>query len=64
MQRRRSQPHSFQDQIAAQKRRLEEELALTPQGQERNSILKKLRELDAVMHMSHWLKPARPKAQK
>lgn len=56
MQRRHSQPHSFEGQIAAQKKRLEEQLAVTQDGQQRDVLVKKIRQLDTACHMSDWLR--------
>jgi hypothetical protein len=55
MQRRRSKPHSFEDQIAAEKARLEEQLADLPDGPERDRLLKKIRQLETAFHMNDWL---------
>jgi hypothetical protein len=56
MQRRRSVPHSFEGQIAAEKKRLEEQIAGTPHGPQRDAIVKKIRQLETAGHMSDWLK--------
>jgi hypothetical protein len=56
MQRRRSVPHSFEGQIAAEKKRLAEQIAGTPHGPQRDAIVKKIRQLDTASHMSDWLK--------
>ena len=56
MQRRRSAPHTFEENIAAEKARCEEQLASTPQGPARDALVKKIRQLDTASHMSDWLK--------
>ena len=56
MQRRRSQPHSFESQIAAEKIRLQEQLAVTAHGPQRDVLVKKIRQLDTASHMSDWLR--------
>lgn len=55
MQRRRSIPHTFEDQIAAEKARCAEQLELTPHGPERDALVKKLRKLETASHMNEWL---------
>jgi hypothetical protein len=56
MQRRRSTPHSFEDQIAAEKKRLEERIITTPHGAQRDVLVKKIRQLDTACHMNDWLR--------
>jgi hypothetical protein len=56
MQRRRSAPHTFEGQIAAEKKRLEEQITGIPHGPQRDALVKKLRRLDTASHMSDWLK--------
>jgi hypothetical protein len=56
MQRRRSQPHSFEDQISAEKIRLQEQLALTAHGRQRDALVRKIRQLETASHMSEWLR--------
>jgi len=54
--RRRSSPHSFEDQIAAEKARLESQLANIARGPQRDALVDKIRQLDAAAHMNDWLK--------
>jgi hypothetical protein len=54
MQRRRSQPHSFEDRIAAEKLRLEEQLAASPHGPARDALIRKIRQLKTASQMSDW----------
>jgi hypothetical protein len=56
MQRRRSAPHTFDENIAAEKDRCEQQLASTPQGPQRDALVKKIRQLNTASHMSDWLK--------
>jgi hypothetical protein len=55
--RRRSQPHSFEDQITAQKAFLVEQAALLDNGPEREKLLEKVRQLETVLHLNGWFKP-------
>jgi hypothetical protein len=56
MQRRRSQPHSFEDQISAEKIRLQEQLSITAHGPQRDALVRKIRQLETASHMSEWLR--------
>jgi hypothetical protein len=53
--RRRSVPHSFEEQIAAEKAQLEAEVADLPHGPKRDSLLRKIRQLKTASHMNEWL---------
>lgn len=56
MQRRRSVSHTFQENIAAEKAKLEAQLAdLKPGCSEMDAIRKKIRQLETASHMSEWL---------
>jgi hypothetical protein len=55
MQRRRSTPHTFEDNIAAERAKLEAELAKLKPGPQMNALRKKIRQLDTAAHMSKWL---------
>jgi hypothetical protein len=55
MQRRRSPDHSFEDQVAAEKERLEEQAALLPHGPPKDALLRKIRQLDTAAHIHDWL---------
>ena len=56
MQRRlRSKPHSFANQIAAEKARCIEQLLTTPYGPKRDALVKKIRQLETASHMNEWL---------
>jgi hypothetical protein len=56
MQRRRSAPNTFGENIAAEKSRCEEQLASTPDGPERDALVKKIRQLNTASHMNDWLR--------
>jgi hypothetical protein len=56
MQRRRSVPHTFDENIAAEKVRCTEQLADMPHGPKRDALVKKIRQLDTASHMSDWLR--------
>jgi hypothetical protein len=53
--RRRSIPHTFDDQIAAEKARLEAEIAELPPGPEQDALRRKIRQLETASHMNDWL---------
>ena len=56
MQRRkRSVPHTLEDQIAAEKARCIQALEGMPQGPERAALEKKMRQLETASHMNEWL---------
>jgi hypothetical protein len=55
MQRRRSVPHTFADNIAAEKAKLEAQLAELTPGAQMDATLRKLRQLDTAAHISKWL---------
>jgi hypothetical protein len=55
MKRRRSPPHTFLGNIAAEKAKLEAELANLKPGPQMDAIRKKLRQLDTAAHISGWL---------
>ncbi len=48
-QRQRTKPHTFEDQIAAEKVRSEEQLAKTPHGPQRDALVKKIRQLETAV---------------
>ena len=53
--RRRSVPHTFEENIAAEKAKLEAQLAQLKSGPEMDAIRKKIRQLETASHMSEWL---------
>jgi len=56
MQRRRSVPHTFEENIAAEKAKLEAQIAKLRPGPEMDAVRKKRRQLDMASHMSEWLR--------
>jgi hypothetical protein len=57
MKRHRSISHSFEDQIDAEKSRLEAQAARLPPCPEKEAVLKKIRQLETASHMNmnEWL---------
>jgi hypothetical protein len=55
MQRRRSVPHTFEENIAAEKAKLEAQIAQLKPGPQRDGLLRKIRQLDTASHMNEWL---------
>jgi hypothetical protein len=53
--RRRSISHTFEDQIAAEKARLEAQVADLPPGPKKDDLLRKIRQLETASHMNEWL---------
>ena len=65
MLRRQSTPHTFEDQIAAEKARIEAQVAKLPPGPQKDGLVKKLRQLETASHINDWLsspglQPPRP----
>lgn len=55
MRRRRSAPHTFEENLAAQKAKLEAQVAKLKPGPQREGLLKKIQQLETALHMSEWL---------
>jgi hypothetical protein len=55
MQRRRSVPHTFEENIATEKAKLEAQMAELKPGPEMDALRKKIRQLDTASHMNEWL---------
>jgi hypothetical protein len=53
--RRRSVPHTFEENIAAEKARLEAQATLLKPGPQKDRLLKKIRQLDTASHINEWL---------
>jgi len=62
MQRRRSVPHTFEENIAAEKAKLEAQIAELRPGPEMDAVRKKLRQLETASHMSEWLRSPGPQS--
>jgi hypothetical protein len=56
--RRRSEPHTFEQRIAAQKLRLEQELAHLPAGALRDSVAARIEQLHTAAEMFEFLMPS------
>jgi hypothetical protein len=56
MQRHRSSPHSLEDQLAAEKTRLELQLSDARHGPQRDALSEKIRRLDVASHINGWLR--------
>ncbi|MHC2621461.1 hypothetical protein ACVIW2_003493 [Bradyrhizobium huanghuaihaiense] len=54
--RRRSEPHTFEQRLDAQRRRLEHELASLPVGVQRESVAARIEQLHAAAEMFEFLK--------
>jgi hypothetical protein len=55
MQRRRSIPHTFEENLAAEKAKLEAQVAQLKPGPQRDGLLRKIRQLETALHMNEWL---------
>ena len=55
MQRRRSVPHTFEENIAAEKAKLEAQITQLKPGPQMDAVLKQIRQLETASHMSEWL---------
>ncbi|QHO75812.1 hypothetical protein ACH79_27575 [Bradyrhizobium sp. CCBAU 051011] len=55
MQRRRSLPHTFEENIAAEKAKLEAQIAQLKPGPQRDGLLQKIRQLETASHINEWL---------
>ncbi|MGY2906969.1 cell division protein FtsB [Bradyrhizobium sp. URHC0002] len=55
MQRRRSPAHTFEENIAAEKARLEAQIAKLKPGPQRDALLKKISQLETASDINEWL---------
>ena len=55
MQRRRSAPHTFEDRIAAEKAKLEAQVAKLKPGPQMDALREQIRQLETASHMNEWL---------
>jgi hypothetical protein len=53
--RRRSAPHTFEENIAAEKAKLEAQIAKLKPGPQRDGLIRKIRQLETALHMNEWL---------
>ena len=51
----RSVPHTFEDQVAAQKAKLEAQVAKLPPSPQKDVLLRKIRQLETASHINEWL---------
>ena len=58
--RRRSAPHTFEENIAAEKAKLEAQIAKLKPGAQMDALRKKVRQLEAASHMNEWLSSPGP----
>lgn len=59
--RRRSKPHTFEENIAAEKVKLIAQLAKEKSSGDREALEEKIRQLDTALTMNEWLRtPGRP----
>jgi hypothetical protein len=55
MKRRRSVPHTFEENIAAERAKLAAQMANSKPGPQMDALYKKIRQLDTASHLSEWL---------
>ena len=55
MQRRRSVPHTFEENLAAEKAKLEAQVAKLKPGPQMDALREKIRQLETASHMNEWL---------
>lgn len=55
--RKRSEPHTFEQRIDAQRLRLEHELSLLPDGSERDGVATRIEQLQTAAEMYGFLMP-------
>ncbi|MDH6259760.1 hypothetical protein [Bradyrhizobium sp. BR13661] len=60
--RRRSEPHTFEQRIDAQRQRLERELASLPDGTQRDALSVRIEQLRTASEMFEFLKLREPAA--
>ena len=53
--RRRSEPHTFEQRLEAQRLRLEHELTRLPDGRERDAVATRIEQLQAAAEMHEFL---------
>ena len=47
--------NSFQDKIAEEKKRLEEQAALLPNGPTKDEVLRKIKQLETASQVDEWI---------
>lgn len=58
MHRKRSSPHTFDERLSAEKMRLEEQLRNASQEEQKESIQRKLRQIEVAFQMDRWMASA------
>ena len=53
--RRRSAPHTFEENIAAEKAKLEAQVAQLKPSPQRDGLLRKIRQLETALRVNEWL---------
>ena len=53
--RRRSVPHTFEENIAAEKAKLHAQVAQLKPGPQMDRLLKKIRQLETASHINEWI---------
>jgi hypothetical protein len=53
--RKRSEPHTFEQRLEAQRLRLEAEAAKLPRGSVRDALVKRIEQLQTAADMNMWL---------
>lgn len=48
-------PHSFEENLAAEKAKLEAQVAQLKPGPQKDGLLSKIRQLETALHMNEWL---------
>jgi hypothetical protein len=48
-------PHTFEENIAVEKTKLEAQVAKLKPGPQRDGLLRKIRQLETASHMNDWL---------
>ena len=55
MKRRRSVPHTFEENIEAEKAKVQAQVAKLKPGPQMDLLLKKIRQLETASHVNEWL---------
>jgi hypothetical protein len=55
MHRRRSVPHTFEENLAAEKAKLDAQVAQLKPGPQMDGLLRKIRQLETARHVNEWL---------
>lgn len=58
LRRKRSKPHSFEQQLENASQQAKQQAAELPAGQQRTELLEKARQIDAAAKLNAWLSPS------